>query len=71
MPQKNPAAAGGWISQFPEGEARQSALANVVNVWGNSDRAALENWPASLPQNSLRTEALEFSASPPLKNSAP
>ena len=57
---RDPTAVGAWVAQFPAGEGRQMALGNLLNIWGNFDRAAATAWVQGLPDEILRTQAAEL-----------
>ena len=70
---RDPATAGTRVAQFPEGQARQMALGNLMNVWGNHDPTAALDWIESLPEGPLQTEAATdlLAAVPTAELSAP
>jgi hypothetical protein len=47
---KNPEAAAAWASQFPEGEARATAVKIVSRYWQQVDPATANAWPKNLPK---------------------
>ena len=57
---RDPLAAGTWVAHFPAGEGRQMALGSLLNIWGNQDRVAATAWVRALPDETLRTQAVEF-----------
>jgi hypothetical protein len=54
---QDPASASAWLTQFPDGDAQQGALKNLMETWGNHDPNAATTWVESLPSGTLQTRA--------------
>jgi hypothetical protein len=54
---QDPASAGTWLAQLPDGDAQQNALINLIQVWGNHDPNAATTWVENLPEGPLQTRA--------------
>jgi hypothetical protein len=54
---QDPATAGAWVAQLPDGDGQQVALQNLMSVWGNHDANAATAWVESLPAGPLQIQA--------------
>lgn len=57
----NPSAAASWVSQLPEGPARQEAAGTLASVWASHDIQAATKWSESLDA-ALRGQVVEHLA---------
>ncbi|MFO1515030.1 MAG: hypothetical protein U1F83_19345 [Verrucomicrobiota bacterium] len=46
-----------WLSQMPEGEARQNAIGGLVSGWANGSPQDAANYVASLPAGKTQDSA--------------
>jgi hypothetical protein len=55
---QDPARAANWVSRFPAGESRDTAVDTIVHRWINTDAAATEAWIQNLPDREAIRERL-------------
>jgi hypothetical protein len=51
--QHEPEEAAAWVAQFPDTQARESTVQNLVAFWAAQDRQAAANWLQALPEGTL------------------
>jgi hypothetical protein len=56
--QKDAAAVGAWVSNFPEGALRSAAMENFIKLWAQNDARPAGEWLNGLPAGSSRDHAL-------------
>lgn len=56
--QRDPYSVAQWVSQFPEGELRCTAVGNLVNLWAENDPGSAGEWVSSLPLGCSRDSAV-------------
>ena len=56
--EKNPRAAANWAARLSDPASRQTAAGSIARAWTQQDSREAEGWILSLPQGSVRDEAL-------------
>ena len=52
-------AAAAWVSAFPEGQTRDSAMSSVISGWAQNDPTGASKWIESMPAGKSREKAAE------------